>query len=133
MKPGLFVLTWPQKLTRFGQCSVVKLYWRETFYTHTCAGQTLCSQFSLHGTSCVTKFIPLVSAIWWRSFVCLARGHPHNNLSSHLLSKHKKIRIKKINFTCCFVWVWNVVSYVKGRTGLNCLKTEKYLDLREGK
>jgi hypothetical protein len=41
-----------------------------------------------------------------------------NLLSSRLLSKDVKIRIYKTtyNFACGSVWVWNLVSYIKGGT-----------------
>jgi hypothetical protein len=35
-----------------------------------------------------------------------------NLLSSILLSKN----IKNYNFACCFVWVWNLVAHIEGRT-----------------
>jgi hypothetical protein len=38
-------------------------------------------------------------------------------LSSRLLSRNVKVKIlkKNHNSTSCFVWVWNLVSCVKGR------------------
>jgi hypothetical protein len=37
-------------------------------------------------------------------------------MSSHLLSKNVKIRICKTKFACGSVWVWNLVSDIKGGT-----------------
>jgi hypothetical protein len=37
-----------------------------------------------------------------------------NLFSSSLLSKN--LNIKNSNFACCFVWVWNLVAHIEGRT-----------------
>jgi hypothetical protein len=37
-------------------------------------------------------------------------------LSSNLLSKNLKIKIHNYNFACCFVWVRNLVTDIKGGT-----------------
>jgi hypothetical protein len=33
------------------------------------------------------------------------------------------VRIRNYNFTCSFVWVWNLVSHVRGRSHWGCLRT----------
>ena len=43
--------------------------------------------------------------------------HLQNLLSSSLLSKNLKIKIyRTIILTCCFVWIWNLVTDIEGRT-----------------
>jgi hypothetical protein len=37
-------------------------------------------------------------------------------LTSRLLFKNLKIRIDETNFSCGFVWVWNLGSDIKGGT-----------------
>ena len=35
--------------------------------------------------------------------------------SSRLLNKNRRIKIDRtINFACCFVWAWNLVSHIEG-------------------
>jgi len=41
--------------------------------------------------------------------------HSVQNLSSRLLSRNLHQNIQNYNFTCCFVWVWNLVSHIRGR------------------
>jgi hypothetical protein len=46
-------------------------------------------------------------------------------LSSRLLSRNIKVKIKKNhNSTSYFAWVWNLVSYIKGRAQTQDVREE---------
>jgi hypothetical protein len=58
-----------------------------------------------------------------------------NILFFRLPSKNVKVNIYKTKILCCNLWIWNLVSYVKGRAPIECLRTgsiqEEYVYLRD--
>jgi len=43
------------------------------------------------------------------------QNYVHKEIKSRLKDV-KNVKIQNYNFTCCFVWVWNLVSRTEGRT-----------------